>query len=116
MLLHAGATSRHNLIMFEKVAAQFSADAAVAASLICHVDTDAAGNAQSLPGKDGNNPQKPCPICLGLASAHALQTGEAPLLRVPDPVYLKASVAQEAERTPAARFSLPHTRAPPSLV
>ena len=115
MLLHAGATSRHNLIMFEKVAAQFSANAAFAAGLICHIDADASGNTKSLPGKDGSSPQKPCPICQGLASAHALQSSEVPFLRVPYSVYLREDVPQEAGQAPAARFSLPPTRAPPSL-
>ena len=118
MLLHAGAVSRHNLIMFEKVAAQFSANAAFDAGQICHIDADASGNTKSLPGKDGNGPQKPCPICLGLASAHALQSSEVLLLRVPHSVYLREALPQEAERSPAAKFfSSPYPRAPkPRLI
>jgi hypothetical protein len=115
LLLHAGTFSRHNVILFDKAVAQVAASTAFAAGQICHTDADSSGANQGLPGNDGNNPQKPCPICLGLASAFAAPASEAPLLNVPQAVTLRVSIPIEIERTLASRFILPLTRAPPAI-
>jgi hypothetical protein len=117
ILLHTAAISRHSLILFQAASAEI-ATAAADAGFICHTDASASENgwAQELPGKNKDSPSKPCPICLGLASAHALTASEAPVLRVPQAVFQKAAVPQETEHGAAASFLLPLTRGPPSLV
>ncbi len=64
--------------------------------VICHVDSEAGDNgaAQRLPGKDQGGTSKPCPVCLGLASAHALTASDTPVLRVPQAVFVARFVPQ----------------------
>ena len=114
ILLHAATVARHHVVQFRAASAEV-ASAAFELGLICHVDGDADGNGQSLPGKDRNSPSKPCPVCLGLASAHALPASDAPALRVPQAVTQMVSAPLQAVRTTASRFLLPLTRGPPSL-
>jgi hypothetical protein len=115
ILLHAGTVARHNSIMFQKVSAALATGAAFEAGLICHVESSTDGEEQSLPGDNGSSPSKPCPVCLGLASAHALLTPDAPAMGVPVFVSHKVAVPAEIEQAVVSRFSLPLTRGPPSL-
>jgi hypothetical protein len=116
ILLHTAAISRHSLILFQAASAEI-ATATADAGFICHTDASVSENgwAQELPGKNKGSPSKPCPICLGLASAYALTASEAPVFRVPQAVFQKVALPQEAEHGTAASFLLPLTRGPPSL-
>jgi Protein of unknown function (DUF2946) len=115
ILLHTGTVARHNVVMYQKLSAALAAGAAFEAGLICHVESSTDGDEQSLPGDGGSSPSKPCPVCLGLASAHALPTSDAPALSTPQIAVHRVSVPREIERAPASRFSLPLTRGPPNL-
>jgi hypothetical protein len=114
ILLHAGTVARHNVIVFQRVAAELASEAALDAGLICHIETDEDGGGQALPGKD-RTPAKPCPVCLGLASAHALAVGEVPVLRLPQAMRQRVAAPREEQRAPALKFLRPLTHAPPSL-
>jgi hypothetical protein len=116
ILLHTATIARHNLILLQAASAEI-ATAASAAGLICHTDASSGDNAQTqgLPGPDKGNPSKPCPICLGLASAYALTASDAPVLPVPQAVFQKVAPPRETGHGAGTSFLLPHTRAPPSL-
>jgi Protein of unknown function (DUF2946) len=117
MLLHAATVARHHLVQYEAISAQAALQQALDAGLICHIDSDADEDdaAQALPGKAPGGAAKPCPVCLGLASAHALPASEAPALRVPQTVAAAAFVSPDREPAPPARFRLPPNRGPPSI-
>ena len=117
ILLHTATVARHNLIRFEAIPNELALLAGFESGVICHVDSEAGDNgaAQELPGKDHGGTSKPCPVCLGLASVHALTASHAPVLRVPQAVFIARIVPQNHETAPAVRLSLPPTRGPPSI-
>lgn len=118
ILLHAATIARHNAVMYRAIAVEVASPLrGFDPGAICHVDSEADdnGTAQGLPGQDKGGVSKPCPVCLGLASVHALPASEAPSLRVPQTVYIAGFVPQVLELAPAGRHSLPLTRGPPSL-
>jgi hypothetical protein len=117
ILLHAGTVARHNVIRFEAIPNELALLAGFDAGVICHTDSETGdnGTAQGLSGKDPASTSKPCPVCLGLASVHALTASDAPILRLPPAVYIAPLSPQDHEAAPAVRFSLPPTRGPPSI-
>jgi hypothetical protein len=117
ILLHAGTVARHNVIRFEAIPNELAQLAGFDAGVVCHTDSETGdnGTAQGLSGKDPASTSKPCPVCLGLASAHALTASNTPALRVPRAVFIARLAPQEREAAPAVRLSLPPTRGPPSI-
>lgn len=117
IMLHTATVARHNVIVFQAIPNELAALAGFEPGAICQVgsEADKNGQAQGLPGNGQGGKSKSCPICLGFASAHALQASEMPCLRIPRAIYLTASVPQEPDRAPPAKGSLPPTRGPPSL-
>jgi hypothetical protein len=117
VLLHAATVARHNVIQFNAIAAELASPASFEPGAICHVDsgTDTGAKAQTLPGENREHGPKPCPICLGFASAHALSAGEAVSLPAPRAVLIAVSIPEEPTLEPAGRFSFPLSRGPPSL-
>ena len=117
ILLHAGTVARHNVIRFEAIPNELALLAGFDAGVICHTDSETVdnGTAQGLPGKDQGGTFKPCPVCLGLASVHALTASGTPVLRLPQAVYIARLSPQNHEAAPAVRLSLPPTRGPPSI-
>jgi len=118
MLLHAATIARHDVIVFKQAIATQAA--LVAQSLddsgICHEAIPARedGKAQSLPGKSPGDAANPCPICLGLASAHAMAASAAPVLRVPQASIALAFARHDRQPARPARLRLPPNRGPPS--
>ena len=117
ILLHAGTVARHNVIRFEAIHNELTRPAGFDTAFLCHVDSAAGDNgaAQGLPGNDRGGTSKSCPICLGLASIHALTATDMPELRVPQAVFIARLAPQTHEAAPPARLSLPPTRGPPSI-
>jgi len=117
ILLHAVALARHNVIRFQAIAAELAASTGFAPAAICYVavEADSDGPAPAVPGDGQDGPSKPCPICLGLISAHALSTSEAPAPRIPTAVSFVRFIPQKLELAPTARLFLPPTRGPPSI-
>jgi hypothetical protein len=116
LLLHTGTVARHSVIQIQAAQARFAQFAALEAGIICHIETgtDDGGPVQSLPGKNGSGTAKPCPVCLGLASAYALSASEAPQLRVPLAHLVSEPLPQGPELARAAWLSRPPNRGPPS--
>ncbi len=116
ILLHAATIARHNVVRFHAIPAELAALAGFDQGIICHVDSEAGANGsdQGLPSKDQDRTSKPCPICLGLASAHALTASDAAVLRIPQAFFVAHVAFPKLELLPAARYSLPLTRGPPS--
>lgn len=115
MLLHAVTLARHNVIRYQAIPTEAALLLALDAGVICHVDGEADGKTQGLPGKAPGGAAKPCPICLGFASAHALPASEAPAPRVPQTVIADAFISRDNEPAPPVRFRLPPNRGPPSI-
>jgi hypothetical protein len=118
ILLHTATVARHNVIRFQAIPAELAALAGFEPGFICHIDdseADEAGQAQALPGKDQGGVSKPCPVCLGLASAHALPASDAPALRVPQTIVAADFILQDPGLAPAVRFSHPLNRGPPGI-
>ncbi len=117
MLLHAITLARHNVILHQALPYELETLLALEAGVICHVDSEADedGKAQKLPGKDQGRVSKPCPVCLGVASAHALPASEAPALRFPQTVVTLAFVSRHPQLLPAAAVRFPSNRGPPSI-
>ena len=117
ILLHAGTVARHNVIRFLAIPDELALLAGVETSVICHVDSEAgdSGTAQGSPGKNQGGTSKPCPICLGMASAHALTANDAPAPRVAQAVSAVRFVPQKPRLAPTGRVSLPSNRGPPSI-
>ncbi len=117
ILLHAATVARHNVIQFQAIPVGLASSAILDPGIICHADSEAdeSGNARTLPGKSPSPAPKPCPVCLGLASIHALPASEGPSLRVPQTVLAAAFVRPGLALAPAVRLSLPLTRGPPTL-
>ncbi len=117
ILLHTATVARHNVIRFEAIPNELALLTGFETSVICHVDSEAGDNgaAQGLPGKDQGGTSKPCPVCLGLASVHALTASHSPALRVPQAVFIARLAPQHLQAAPAVRLSLPLTRGPPSI-
>ena len=117
ILLHAGTVARHNLIRFEAIPNELALLAGFDTGAICHVDSAPGDNgaAQGLPGNDQGGTPKPCPICLGMATAHALTASDAPILRVPQAVFVVRFAPQAPRLAPTGRISLPSNRGPPSI-
>jgi hypothetical protein len=118
ILLHAGTVARHNVIRFEAIPNELAQPAGFDTAFLCHVESAAGDNgaSQGLPGKDQGGTSKPCPVCLGLASVHALTTTDAPDLRVPQAVFIARLAPQDLHAAPPVRLSLPPKRAPPNIV
>ncbi len=118
VLLHAGAVVRHNAVVLaaaSRATSGVAADRALAADLrlICGA---AAHMAEAmLPGGNGpaGDPEK-CPICAGLASAHALAAVEQPTLAVPYGDHA-ITIATDDQRVSIQRRYRPPSRAPPTL-
>ena len=117
ILLHAATVAHHNVIQFQAIPAGLASLAILDPGIICHADSEAdeGGKAHTLPRKSPGPAPKPCPVCLGLASAHALPASEGPSLRVPQTVLAAAFVRPGLVLAPAVRLSLPLTRGPPAL-
>jgi hypothetical protein len=117
ILLHAGTVARHNVIRFEAVINELALPAGFDTAFLCRVDSAAGDNgaAPVLPGKNQGGTSKSCPICIGLASVHALTASDTPHLRVPRAVFIARLAPQDVEAAPPARLSLPPTRGPPSI-
>jgi len=119
MLLHAATIARHHVIQFNHVFAAQAASAAEARRTagICHEESPAQedGKAQGQSGKSPGGAAKPCPICLGLASAHAVSASEPPVLRVPQAVISLAFAFHDRQAAPPARLRFPPNRGPPSI-
>jgi hypothetical protein len=116
IMLHTVTIARHNVILFQTIPNELAALVGFEPGAICHVDSEADGDgqAQDLPGKRQNGTPKPCPICQGFASAHALQANDTPCLRIPQTISLGALLPQEPDLPPVARVFLPLTHGPPS--
>jgi hypothetical protein len=116
ILLHAGTLARHNVIRFQAIAAELAAPTGLNLAAICYVASEAYGGgpAPAVPGDGQDGTSKPCPICLGLISAHALPASEAPALPVAQTFSIARFVPQNLEPAPSARLSLHRTRGPPS--
>ncbi len=114
ILLHAATIARHYVIRYEAIPAELAA-ASFDLTAFCHAASEADGNGsdQGTPGQNG--PSKPCPICQGAASAHALTASETPALDLPRAVFVERLVPPSIKLVPAARYSLPLTRGPPSV-
>jgi hypothetical protein len=104
ILLHATATARHNVMLFDSLAK---------AGVLCTAALAESEDAQKLPAKVPAN--KTCPICMGLVSAHALPPSEAPTLRVPQTPVALAFVPQDRQSEPQSDFRQPSNRGPPAL-
>ena len=117
ILLHAGTVARHNIIRFEAIPNELTLPAGFGAATLCHAGSGAidASAGEGLPGKGQGSTSKPCPICLGMATAHAFTASNTPILRVPQAVFVVRAVAQSDEAAPPVRISLPPTRGPPSI-
>jgi hypothetical protein len=116
ILLHTGTVARHNVIRFEAIPNELAQLAGFETGVICHVDSESGDNgAAQGPGHDQGGTSKPCPVCLGLASVHALTATDAPALRVPQAVFIARLAPQDHEAAPPVRLSLPPTRGPPSI-
>jgi hypothetical protein len=117
IMLHAATIARHNVIRFQAIAAELAASTGFAPAAICYVasEADGSGPAPAVPGDGQDGTSKPCPICLGLASAHALPASEAPAPRVPHTLFVPRFVPQKLELAPSVRLFLPPTRGPPSI-
>ena len=115
ILLHAGTVARHNVIRFEAISNELALLAGFDTGLVCHVDSEAGDTSagEGLPGKGQGSTSKPCPICLGMATAHALTASDTQILRLPQAVFVVRTVPQNDEAAPPVRLSLPPTRAPP---
>ncbi len=109
MLLHAATIARHNVILFKQTAlAQVAASTEVfAPGALCH----GGGPVQKSPA----GAPKPCPICLGLASAHGLPASEVPVLRVPQTVIALAFIPGDRQPAQPAGVRFPPNRGPPSI-
>ncbi len=111
--------ARHNVYLFKQ--SILIQDAAAAetfeASGICHtggaVQQD--GKAQGLPAKSPAGAPTPCPVCLGLVSAHAMPPSEAPVLRVPQTVIALVFAPRDPQLAPLLAVRLPSNRGPPSI-
>jgi hypothetical protein len=114
ILLHSVTIARHYVIRFEAVPIELAA-ASFDAAALCHLESEADGNGSDRGTPGQNGPSKPCPICLGAACAHALTAAEAPTASLPRAVFAERLVPPSIELVPAARFSLPLTRGPPSI-
>jgi len=118
MLLHAATIAHHTVILFEQAArAQVAAFAeAFEPGAICHeaIPAQEDGKAQGLPAKSPGDAANPCPICLGLTSAHAMAASAAPVLRVPQAFIALAFAPHDRQSARPAGFRLPPNRGPPS--
>jgi len=116
MLLHAATLVRHHLVVFgETVAAAESLAAAESfvQDAVCHTDST-----EEQPGDAGGKPPsvaKTCPVCLGLASAHALPASTAPPLGALPAFKTRCAVTPSISLHAATNVRLPQSRAPPSL-
>jgi hypothetical protein len=117
ILLHAGTIARHNVIRFQAIPNELALPTGFGAATLCHVGNVAshASAGEALPGKGQGSTSKPCPICLGMATAHALTASDTQILRVPQAVFVVRTVPQNDEAAPPVRLSLPPTRGPPSI-
>ncbi len=116
ILLHAATIARHNVIRFQVIAAELAAPRGIDPVAICYVVSEAHGSslAPAVPGDRQDRTSKPCPICLGLVSAHALPASEALALPVAQAFSVTRFIPQKLEPVPSARLSLHRTRGPPS--
>jgi hypothetical protein len=117
ILLHTGTVARHNVIRFEAIPAELALLADFGAATLCRASNLAsdASASEAVPGKGQGSTSKPCPICLGMATAHALTASYTLILRVPQAVFVVRAVPQNDEAAPPVRLSLPPTRGPPSI-
>jgi hypothetical protein len=117
ILLHAATIARHNVIQFNAIAAGLTSLTGFEPGVICHAgsEADESANALALPGKSQERAPKPCPVCLGLASVHALPASEAVPLPAPQTVVAAASFSEDLTLESAVRLPFPPNRGPPSL-
>jgi hypothetical protein len=116
ILLHGATIARHNVIRFQAVPAGLAELAGFEAIALCHTgsEVDGDGTAPAVPAKGQDGTSSPCPICLGLASAHTLPANEAPGLRVPYADSVTLPIPQTPGIAAAGSPSLPLARGPPS--
>jgi hypothetical protein len=115
VLLHAATIARHSVIQFNAAAAELASLAGFEPEVICHLGAELDAQAPALPGKGDERPAKPCPVCLGLASAHALPASSAAPLPLPRVASETVRVTQVLSLEQAGRLSFPPNRGPPSL-
>jgi hypothetical protein len=117
ILLHATTIARHNVIRFQAVPAGLAPLAGFEAIALCHTgsEVDGDGTAPAVPAKGQDGTSIPCPICLGLASAHALPASDAPSLRVPYTDSVTLPIPQTPRIAPTGGPSLPLARGPPNI-
>ena len=118
VLLHAGAIVRHNAVMLAAASRTTAANTAVASldadlRLICSAGAHLA-EALLPDGKDPTGNPQTCPICAGLASAHALTAVALPALAIPYGDHAVATASTD-ERISVQRRLRPPSRAPPAL-
>jgi hypothetical protein len=117
ILLHAGTVARHNVIRFEAIPNELALLASFDTTNLCHAGSgtsdDRAG--EGLPGKGQGSTSKPCPICLGMATAHALTASDTPMPRDPRAVFVVRFVSPAPRFARTGRISLPSNRGPPSI-
>jgi hypothetical protein len=116
MLWHAATVARHDVFLFEQVTAtQLAALAeAFGAGAICHSSAADAEEGKA-PQKSPANGSPRCPICLGLASAHALPASGAAALRVPQTFITVLFVHKDKHPAPQRRLRHAASRGPPSI-
>jgi hypothetical protein len=117
IMLHTVTVARHNVILFQAIPNELAVLAGFEPGAICHVDSEADkdGKTPGFPGDRQNSSSKPCPICQGFASVHALQTSETAYCRITQAVSLSVALPEEPDIAPSARVFLPLTHGPPSL-
>ena len=121
VLLHAATVARHQVVLFEQAASPLKTAGGASspeAGIVCHMGAAAPedGKAKPLPEKSPEGGTKPCPICLGFASAYALPGAEAPRLRVPLRVIALAFIPRDGPPASPTKLRLPSNRGPPSAV
>ena len=114
MLLHAATIARHNVILFQQsIPAELAASFGIEPGVTCDASGEAPNGGKAGKGSGGGVTH--CPICLGLASAHAMPASEAPVLRIPQTVIALAFVPHNRAPFWPAAVRLPSNRGPPSI-
>jgi len=116
VLAHAAAIPRHNAIMLASAIEAADKQAALAAvgekpdaiaGLMCRADTGAGKDGPSAPGKSGS-----CPICMGVAPAHAILSACQPVIAAPFAVVMTRVVVRDM-RIVQQKLYRPPARGPP---
>lgn len=115
VIVHAVALARHNAFALGKALAELhdivgdlGSDLQVICSAANAADTPA--TTTGTPAPRGSNHD--CPICAGLASAHALAAVDSAVVRPPRPL-LAGAFAEQDQRVSIQKRLRPPSRAPP---